>query len=42
VAPTRRFRRQQGIWFRIEAEDDGDGETKLRFVERYDEDDPLI
>jgi hypothetical protein len=41
VPPTRRFRRQQGIWFRIEVEDDGDGGTKLRFVERYDEDDPL-
>jgi hypothetical protein len=42
VAPTRRFRRQQGIWFRIEADGNGDGETRLRFVERYDEDDPLI
>jgi hypothetical protein len=34
-----RYRRQQGIWFRFEA--DGEGHTQLRFVERYDEDDPL-
>ena len=32
-----RYRRQQGVWFRFEPADDT---VRVRFVERYDEDDP--
>jgi hypothetical protein len=38
--PSERFRRQHGVWFRYEPV--GTGRLQLRFVERYDEDDPLI
>jgi hypothetical protein len=36
--PALRYRRQHGIWFRFEPADDG--RARVRFVERYDEDDP--
>jgi hypothetical protein len=34
---AQRYRRQHGVWFRFEAADDT---VRVRFVERYDEDDP--
>ena len=38
-APAERYRRQHGIWFRLE--NLHDGTMQARFVERYDEDDPI-
>ncbi len=35
--PALRYRRQHGVWFRIEA--NADESVRVRFVERYDEDD---
>ena len=39
ASQAQRYRRQHGIWFRFESTDDGAVHT--RFVERYEEDDPL-
>ncbi|MEO5838374.1 MAG: hypothetical protein ABIQ73_24960 [Acidimicrobiales bacterium] len=36
--PALRYRRQHGVWFRFEAT--SDDSVRVRFVERYDEDDP--